>query len=219
MQTPKCFWYCFNKASVCNFVVYQCNFVSVWLIFVIVWGNRDLDYWRLIFYQGQIKVSHTGSGAHKHTRTPTHTETSHSYQVWQITSVKNKGGTQRKNETCFSFRVCMCVCACHYSPFLLPSSPATAEPSSVVTCSCFRLKFWFSYTRSRKRFKHQTCEILRSFFGITADFSADVCLSTLIIVFLELKENTKWWCLHCVGLMGWLSKASLTLWKSPVFIL
>lgn len=107
----------------------------------------------------------------------------------------------------------MCVCACHYNPFLLPSSPATAELRSVVTCSCFRLKFQFSYTQSRKRFHHQTYEILRFFFRITADSSADICLLILIIVVLELKEKTKWWCLHSVGLMGWLSKASLTLWE------
>lgn len=55
--------------------VYQCGLGSKWMIFVIVWGGRELNYWRLVFHQGEIKAAHTcatHARARRHTHTHSH---------------------------------------------------------------------------------------------------------------------------------------------------
>lgn len=65
--------------------VWQCGLASKWLIFVTVWGSRELNYWRLVFHQVEIKATHAEGSTHTCTQSNTTAQsiTSANYFCWK----------------------------------------------------------------------------------------------------------------------------------------
>lgn len=117
---------------VCTYIllcVWQCSLASKWLIFVTVWGSRELNYWRLVFHQAEIKATHAEGSTHmhivKHNRTVNH----FGKLLLLKTSLEHK--VQNETRDYFRVRVCAFTALCHISHFT--SSTSTLGCRAVIS--------------------------------------------------------------------------------------
>lgn len=119
--------------------------VTQWLIFVIVWGGRELNYWRLVFHQAEITAANTHTHTHICDFPPALVNLLHFLIILRREIAKEIGrrlcavayllniNTRFRRKGC---RMCMCLCVFttpYRSSHFTPTTSILADYRAVIS--------------------------------------------------------------------------------------